>query len=152
MSNNSKPEKKKARDLQPHRWGMKCFLGEDKTPALVKIVNLKWCELEHNKLWIMLETGNYISADADEELEVYPMQTNEINKQDTFVLRDAPSKEETLLNRLTAAYGRLCAADPELASLIHELRQALYEKEKALTDMGLLLNDLLYGKLDVQRY
>jgi hypothetical protein len=152
----SEPKKIRARDIKPYYWGMNCFLGESKTPTLIQIVNMKWDDLDYNKLWIMLETHNYVSVDADEELEVYPMEVNEFylyegDSRRTFQLPPPPSNEETLLNRLTKETNRLKETDPKLSALLVELRKVLYQKEKAIVDMGILLNDLIHGKVDVKR-
>lgn len=150
------PKKIRARDIKPYYWGMNCFLGESKTPTLIQIVNMKWDDLDYNKLWIMLETHNYVSVDADEELEVYSMEVNEFSSIEsdhshhTFTLPPPPSNEETLLNQISKEINRLKETDPELSALLVELRKTLYQKEKAIVDMGILLNDLIHGKVHVK--
>lgn len=67
-----KPETQrvKAIDVKPGYWALWCSI-EDGKPFANTITNRRWSE-DGTKIWFMLDSHNFISAKAEEELELVP--------------------------------------------------------------------------------
>ena len=61
--------KKNAIDITPYEYLYPCILVDKY--AEIEIVSRKWSD-DGNKIWFMLDTHNFVSAEPDEELEVIP--------------------------------------------------------------------------------
>lgn len=61
--------KKKAIDITPYNHGLYCTVGDNPEPFVNQIVLRKWSD-KHGKIVFMLDTHNFISYDAYEDVNI----------------------------------------------------------------------------------
>lgn len=113
MTTNASPnfERIRAVDVQPYRWGQWSSVGGS-TPFLNQIVSKRWSE-NGDRIWFMLDSHNFMSAEPDEVLELVPMKPH-----DGFVDRESvdgfiakrPGRFNQITEHLREAYVLIGAA------------------------------------------